>query len=167
MLGLRNTWDLLPPKVTEFNRRVFSDASMRRARYFLLLGACCLPFATHADTEWILAGGKNDGTYRIYVGSNIKRLPNGLVEGWEVWDYREPQTDIELKITYRSRVWLQSFNCKERSAAPLSLAFYADSMGKGMMMHSIKRSQDKIKYLRPASGSPGEYMVNKVCSWVK
>lgn len=138
-----------------------------RARHFLLLWFCCFPFAIHAETEWVLAGGKNDNTYRIYIGSNIKRLPNGLVEGREIWDYREPQTDNALKITYRSRMWLQSFNCKERSAAALSLAFYSDGMGKGTMVHSMKRSQDKIKYLRPAPGSPGEYMVNKVCSWVK
>lgn len=134
---------------------------------FTLLILCCFSFPALAEGEWVFAGGKNDGSYKIYIHSDVKRLPNDLVEGWEVWDYKEPQTDTALRVIYRSRVWLQSFNCAQRSAAVLSLALYSDGMGKGTKVHSMNRSPDKIKHVRPALGSPGEFMVNKVCSWVK
>jgi hypothetical protein len=78
------------------NRRTHARARI------VLLTLCCLPFTAVAEGEWVLSGGKNDGTYRIYVRSDVKRLGNGLVEGWEVWDYKEPQSDAALKITYRS-----------------------------------------------------------------
>lgn len=128
---------------------------------------CLMPFAAGAAGDWVLAGGKNDGSYRIYIRNDVKRLPNGLVEAWEVWDYSEPQSDSDLKITYRSRMWLQSFDCGARSAAVQSLTFYSGGMATGSKLHSMDRSPDKIRYVRPAAGSPGEFMVNKVCSWAK
>ena len=135
--------------------------------YLALLVLASMPLTAFAEPEWVLAGGKNDGTYRIYVRNDAKRLPHGLVEAWEVWDYKEPQTDNALKITYRSRLWKQSFNCTDRSAAVMSLTFYSDSMGKGTALHSMSRPADKIKYVRAAPDSPGEFMMTKVCSWVR
>ncbi len=132
-----------------------------------LLALASVPLIAFAEPEWVLAGGKSDGAYRIYVRNDAKRLPDGVIEAWEVWDYKEPQTDNALKITYRSRLWKQSFNCKDRSAAVVSLAFYSDSMAKGIVLHSMNRSADKIKYVRAAPDSPGEFMMTKVCSWVR
>jgi len=145
------------------------DSASRSTRWgeVTIVLLCLLPFAAEAAGKWVLAGGKNDGSYRIYVRDDVKQLPNGLVQVWEVWDYREPQSDAALNITYRSRMWLQLFDCGARSAAVLSLAFYSGGMGTGRRLHSMDRSPDKIEYVRPAVGSPGEFMVNKVCSWAK
>ena len=135
-----------------------------RTRCLIVLLLCCITPALHAEPEWILAGGKNDGSFRIYFRADVKRLPNGLSEGWELFDYKASQFDADLKIIYRSQIWLQTFNCKERSAATFALEFYSDSMGKGTMLRSMKREPDQIKFIRPAAGSPAEFMVNKICS---
>jgi hypothetical protein len=148
-------------------KKADSKSRIVRGPDLVLSLLCLLPFAAGAAGEWVLAGGKNDGSYRIYVRDDVKPLPNSLVEAWEVWDYSEPQSDSALKITYRSRMWLQSFDCGARSAAALSLTFYSGGMGTGRKLHSMDRSPDRIRYVRPAAGSPGEFMVNKVCSWVK
>lgn len=138
-----------------------------RTRYLVSLALVSLPFAVPAKPEWVIVGGNNDEAYQVYLRNDVKRLSDGIVEAWEVWDYKEPQTDTDLKITYRSQVWRQLFNCSDRSAAVVNVTFYSDSMGRGSKLHSIDRSLDKIKYLRGAPGGPGEFMVNKVCMWAK
>ncbi len=118
-----------------------------------------------ASGEWVLIGGRNDGSFKIYANSEVKVLPTGLIEAWEVWDYREPQADSALKITYRSRLWQQSINCRDQTAAALALFFYSDAMAKGDKLHSVDRPPQKVKYLRGAPGTPGEQLIKKVCEW--
>jgi hypothetical protein len=134
-------------------------------RCFLSLIICCVPLVLHAEPEWVLAGGKNDGSYKIYIRSDIQRLSNDLVEGWDLSDFKERQTDADLKITYRSIVGRRFFNCKESSAASISLAFYPDSMGKGPVIRSMRRSPEEVRYVNIGPNGPGRFMFDKVCSW--
>lgn len=123
--------------------------------------------AASTEPDWVLGGGKNDETYRVYIRNDVKKTSKDLVEAWEVWDYKDRQSDAALKIEYLSRLWLESFNCKEQTSAVLTLSFFSERMAKGTPLHSMTRAPDKVKYLRPAPGSPGEYMLKKVCAWAK
>lgn len=103
----------------------------------------------------------------MYLAREVKPIGGGFVEGLELWDYRDSQTDKDLNIAYRSQIWRTSFSCSDRTAMAFGMTFYSDSMGRGKVLHEVVRTPGSIEYKQPASGTPMAYMLEMVCSWVK
>jgi len=117
----------------------------------LLLALLLCPLMAHA-AQWTRIGPAGGGESYIDKGSIIKSD-----KSWKVWSlvsYPSEQTTQDGTV-YRSLKALHLYSCGERTTTLLSQVYYAEPMGKGPVIQSIKYEKFNPEDIVPDSVSDG------------
>ncbi len=123
-----------------------------------LLALCLITPLLAQAAQWSKVG--KDGVSEHYIDkSSIIKSDKGQ-KAWSLVSFASEQTTPEGK-PFRSMKALHAYSCEERTATVLSQVYYAEPMGKGATVQSIKYEKFNAEDIVP--DTPTESALKVVC----
>ena len=117
----------------------------------LLLACLALPLLAHG-AQWVKVGSGAGSTSYIDKASILKSDKSYKV--WSLVTY-EKQQQAQDGTLHRSMKALNLYSCAERTTTLQSEVFYAEAMGKGLIVNSLKYEKFAPEDVIPDSAADG------------
>ena len=119
---------------------------------FLALIALCIPSTAFA-ADWVKV--KTAATHETYYIDKASVLKAD--RGFKVWSMVSSNAEQQSAqgVAYRSMKALHIFTCEDRTTTLLQQVYYAEPMGKGQTVQSLKYEKFSPEDIIPDSGPDG------------
>lgn len=107
--------------------------------------------------DWVEIGKNEDGTFFVHAESIEKS--GELVKLWYLIDFKKNQVDTSSRI-FRSTKDQSEYDCKEQRSRTLFYNNYADQMGTGKIVFTMK---DPFKWRTVSPGSISSALLKIAC----
>ena len=118
----------------------------------LALIALCIPTMTHA-ADWVKV--KTAATHETtYIDKASVLKADGGFKVWSMVSSADAQQSAQ-GVSYKSMKALHIFACEARTTTLLQQVYYAEPMGKGQVVQSLKYEKFSPEDIIPDSGADG------------
>jgi len=124
-------------------------------KFFLVFNFLLWSQIAHAD--WVEIGKNESGTFFVHADSIEKT--GEMVKMWYLIDFKKNQVDSSTR-SFRSTKDQSEYDCKEQRTRTLFYNNYADQMGTGKIIFTMK---DPFKWRSAVAGSISETLLKIAC----